>query len=299
MAQMPEPRYVGGQAVIEGVMMRGASTWAVAVRTPEGDIRVELNDAPEWARKWARIPLARGVATLVDSMTLGLRALTWSANQAVEPEERLSKGAMGGTMAVALVFFSAVFILLPALAAKSLGHVFPGGFAFNFMEGTIRLGMFLGYVAAIGRLPDIRRVFQYHGAEHKAVAAYESDAELTPESAQRFSTAHVRCGTNFLLTVMVVTILLYSLFGRPGWLVLIASRVLLIPLVAGASYEIIRFAARNMHRPWVAKAMVPGLTLQKLTTREPDFEQLEVAITALEAVLSPGELEEIEARRAS
>jgi uncharacterized protein YqhQ len=299
MAQMPEPRYVGGQAVIEGVMMRGASTWAVAVRTPEGDIRVELNDAPEWARKWARIPLARGVATLVDSMTLGLRALTWSANQAVEPEERLSKGAMGGTMAVALVFFSAVFILLPALAAKSLGHVFPGGFAFNFMEGTIRLGMFLGYVAAIGRLPDIRRVFQYHGAEHKAIAAYESDAELTPESAQRFSTAHVRCGTNFLLTVMVVTILLYSLFGRPGWLVLIASRVLLIPLVAGASYEIIRFAARNMHRPWVAKAMVPGLTLQKLTTREPDFEQLEVAITALEAVLSPGELEEIEARRAS
>jgi uncharacterized protein YqhQ len=299
MAQMPEPRYVGGQAVIEGVMMRGASTWAVAVRTPEGDIRVELNDAPEWARKWARIPLARGVATLVDSMTLGLRALTWSANQAVEPEERLSKGAMGGTMAVALVFFSAVFILLPALAAKSLGHVFPGGFAFNFMEGTIRLGMFLGYVAAIGRLPDIRRVFQYHGAEHKAIAAYESDAELTPESAQRFSTAHVRCGTNFLLTVMVVTILLYSLFGRPGWLVLIASRVLLIPLVAGASYEIIRFAARNMHRPRVAKAMVPGLTLQKLTTREPDFEQLEVAITALEAVLSLGELEEIEARRAS
>jgi uncharacterized protein YqhQ len=299
MAQMPEPRYVGGQAVMEGVMMRGASTWAVAVRTPDGDIKLEVNDAPEWAKKWSQIPLARGVATLVESMALGLRALTWSANQAVEPEERLSKGAMGGTMAFALLFFSGVFILLPALAAKSLGHVFPGGFAFNFMEGTIRLGMFLGYVAAIGRVPDIRRVFQYHGAEHKAIAAYENDVELTPESAQRFSTAHVRCGTNFLLTVMVVTILIYSLFGRPGWLVLIASRVLLIPLVAGTSYEIIRFAAKNMHRRWVARAMVPGLTLQKLTTREPELDQLEVAIASLKAVLSPGELDQVEARRAS
>ena len=298
MAQMPEPRYVGGQAVMEGVMMRGASTWAVAVRTPDGDIKLEVNDAPEWAKKWARFPLARGVATLVESMALGLRALSWSANQQFEPEERLSKGAMGGTMAVALIFFSAIFILLPALAAKGLGGVLPGGVAFNVMEGTIRLGMFLGYVAAIGRLPDIRRVFQYHGAEHKAIAAYENDVELTPESAQRFSTAHVRCGTNFLLTVMVVTILLYSLFGRPGWLVLIASRVLLIPLVAGASYEIIRFAAKNMHRRWVARAMVPGLTLQKLTTREPGLDQLEVAIASLEAVLSPGELEQVEARRA-
>jgi uncharacterized protein YqhQ len=296
MAQMPEPRYVGGQAVMEGVMMRGASTWAVAVRTPEGDIKVEVNEAPEWAKKWGKIPLARGVATLVESMALGMRALTWSANQAVDPEERLSKGAMGGTMAFAIVLFSAIFIVLPALAAKGMGHFFPGGFAFNFMEGTIRLAMFLGYVSAIGRIPDIRRVFQYHGAEHKAIAAYERDVELTPESAQRFSTAHVRCGTNFLLTVMVVTILLYSLFGRPGWLVLIASRVLLIPLVAGASYEIIRFAARNMHRRWVATAMRPGLALQKLTTREPELDQLEVAIASLKAVLTTAELDEVEAR---
>jgi uncharacterized protein YqhQ len=168
--------------------------------------------------------------------------------------------------------------------------------AFNVMEGTIRLGMFLGYVAAIGRLPDIRRVFQYHGAEHKAIAAYENDVELTPESAQRFSTAHVRCGTNFLLTVMVVTILLYSLFGRPGWVVLVASRLLLIPLVAGLSYEIIRFAARNMHRRWVALSMKPGLALQRLTTREPTLDQLEVAIASLKAVLSAAELAEVEAR---
>lgn len=296
MAQMPEPRYVGGQAVMEGVMMRGASTWAVAVRTPEGDIKVEVNEAPEWAKKWGKVPLARGVATLVESMALGMRALTWSANQAVEPEERLPKGAMGGTMAFAIVLFSAIFIVLPALAAKGMGHFFAGGLAFNFMEGTIRLGMFLGYVSLIGRIPDIRRVFEYHGAEHKAIAAYERDVELTPESAQQFSTAHVRCGTNFLLTVMVMTILLYSLFGRPGWVVLIASRVLLIPLVAGASYEIIRFAARNMNRRWVATAMRPGLALQKLTTREPELDQLEVAIASLKAVLTAAELEEVEAR---
>jgi uncharacterized protein YqhQ len=296
MAQMPEPRYVGGQAVMEGVMMRGASTWAVAVRSPSGEIRTEVNEAPAWALKWAKVPLVRGVATLVESMSLGVRALTWSADQAVEPDERLSKGAMGGTVAFAILFFSAIFIVLPALAARGLGHLLSGGFAFNFFEGTLRLAMFLGYLALIGRLPDIKRVFMYHGAEHKAIAAYERDVELTPDSAQQFSTAHVRCGTNFLLTVMVVTILLYSVFGRPGWLVLIASRLLLIPLVAGLSYEIIRYAAKNMGKRWVAVAMKPGLALQKLTTREPTLDQLEVAITSLKAVLSAVELAEVEAR---
>jgi uncharacterized protein YqhQ len=296
MAQMPEPRYVGGQAVMEGVMMRGATTWAVAVRSPEGEIRTEVNEAPAWAKRWAKVPLARGMATLVESMSLGMRALSWSANQSMEPEERLSNGAMGGTVAFAILFFSAVFIVLPALAARGLGRLLEGGFAFNVFEGTLRLAMFLGYIGLIGRMPDIRRLFMYHGAEHKAIAAYEHDVEMTPESAQQFSTAHVRCGTNFLLTVMVVTILLASVFGRPGWVVLIASRLLLIPLVAGLSYEIIRFAARNMHRRWVALPMKPGLALQKLTTREPTLDQLEVAITSLKAVLTAPELAEVEAR---
>jgi uncharacterized protein YqhQ len=296
MAQMPEPRYVGGQAVMEGVMMRGASTWAVSVRTPEGGIRTEISAAPEWSKRWAKVPLARGVATLAESMSLGFRALQWSADQQMAPEERLSKGAMGGTLAFAIVFFSAVFIVFPALAARGLGHLLQGGLAFNLFEGGLRLAMFLGYIALIGRLPDIRRVFMYHGAEHKAIAAYERDVEMTPESAQQFSTAHVRCGTNFLLTVMVVTILLYSVFGRPGWLVLIASRVVLIPVVAGVSYEIIRFAARNMHRRWVAVGMKPGLALQRMTTREPSLDQLEVAIASLKAVLSAAELEAVEAR---
>jgi len=298
---MPEPRYVGGQAVMEGVMMRGATTWAVSVRTPEGGIRTEVNEAPVWARKWAKVPLARGVATLVESMSLGVRALTWSANQAVGPAERMSKGTMGGTVAFAIVFFSAVFIVLPALGARGMGSLglIDGGYAFNFFEGVLRLGMFLGYIALIGRMPDIRRVFMYHGAEHKAIAAYENDVELTPASAQRFSTAHVRCGTNFLLTVMVVTIVAYAVFGRPGWVVLVASRLLLIPVVAGLSYEIIRYAARNMGKAWVATAMKPGLALQKLTTRPPTDDQLEVAIISLKAVLSPAELAEVEARRAS
>jgi uncharacterized protein YqhQ len=296
MAHMPEPRYVGGQAVMEGVMMRGASTWAVSVRTPEGAIKTEVADAPEWSKRWAKVPLARGVATLAESMALGIRALTWSADQQVAPDEGLSKSAMGGTLAFAIVFFSAVFIVLPALAARGLGRLLHGGFAFNLFEGGLRLAMFLGYIALIGRLPDIRRVFMYHGAEHKAIAAYERDVEMTPESAQQFSTAHVRCGTNFLLTVMVVTILLYSVFGRPGWVVLIASRIILIPVVAGVSYELIRFAARNMHRRWVAISMKPGLALQRMTTRQPSLDQLEVAIASLKAVLSAAELEAVEAR---
>ena len=295
MAHMPEPRYVGGQAVMEGVMMRGASTWAVSVRTPEGAIRTEVAEAPEWAKRWSKVPLVRGVATLAESMALGVRALTWSAHQQVAPDERLSKGAMGGTLAFAIVFFTSVFIVLPALGARGLGRLLEGGLAFNLFEGALRLSMFLGYIALIGRLPDIRRVFMYHGAEHKAIAAYEREVELSPEAAAQFSTAHVRCGTNFLLTVMVVTILLHAAFGRPGWVVLVASRVLLIPVVAGLSYVIIRFAARNMHKEWVATAMKPGLALQRMTTREPTLDQLEVAIASLKAVLTAAELAAVEA----
>jgi uncharacterized protein YqhQ len=281
---------------MEGVMMRGASTWAVSVRTPDGAIKTEVGEAPVWSKRFAKVPLARGVATLAESMALGVRALTWSTDQQVAPEERLSKRARGGTLAFAVVFFSSVFIVLPALGARGVGRLLEGGFAFNLAEGGVRMAMFLGYLALIGRMPDIRRVFMYHGAEHKAIAAYERDVEVTPESAQQFSTAHVRCGTNFLLTVMVVTILVHAAFGRPGWVVLIASRILLIPVVAGVSYEIIRFAARNMHRRWVAVGMKPGLALQRMTTREPSLDQLEVAIASLKAVLSAAELEAVEAR---
>ena len=296
-APSSSPRYMGGQAVVEGVMMRGVSTWAIAVRTPEGEIEIETHETPTWADKWSKIPLVRGVMALAESMALGMKALTWSANRQIPEEEQISSKAMGWTIGVALAFFTGIFIVLPAVAANGLGD-FLGldGFWFHVAEGALRLGIFLGYLLLIGQMKDIKRVFQYHGAEHKAIAAYENDVELTPETAQQFSTAHVRCGTNFLLTVMVVTIVVYSFVGRPSWPYLIVSRVVLIPLIAGLSYEVIRFAAKHMDRRWVRVAMKPGLALQKLTTREPSLDQVEVAVASLRAVLTAEQLAEVEAR---
>jgi len=288
---------MGGQAVMEGVMMRGERTWAVAVRTPEGDIEVETNVAPSWAERWSKIPLVRGVMSLAESMALGFKALAWSANRQIPEEEQISSKAMGWTIGFALTLFTAIFILIPALAANGVGNWLDlDGFWYHAAEGALRLGIFLGYLAAIGLLPDIKRVFQYHGAEHKAIAAYENDVELSAESAQRFGTAHVRCGTNFLLTVMVCTIVVYSFVGRPALPMLILSRIVLIPLIAGLSYEVIRFAAKHMQWWWVRTAMRPGLLLQRLTTREPSLDQVEVAVASLRAVLTAEQLAEVEAR---
>ena len=176
-----QPRYMGGQAVVEGVMMRGATTWAVAVRNPEGAIDLEVHDAPSWAEKYAKVPLLRGVMNLAESMALGMKALSWSANQQVPEEERIGSKAMGVTMAIALVFFAGFFIVLPALGARGLASVFGiDGFLFHVLEGALVLGIFLGYLAAVGLMPDIKRVFQYHGAEHKAIAAYENDVAAHP-----------------------------------------------------------------------------------------------------------------------
>jgi uncharacterized protein YqhQ len=291
-----EPRYVGGQAVIEGVMMRGESVWAVAVRTPDGQIDVSVHDVPRWSERYRHIPLVRGVTALGESMALGMRALTYAAGKATGEEEQLTKGQMTATLAAGVALFTGIFIVLPALMAKGAGRFFGGSLAFNVVEGVLRLVLFLGYIVAIGRIADIRRLFEYHGAEHKAIAAYENGVELTPERAQRFGTEHVRCGTNFLLTVMVISIVIYSGFGRPSLLVLLGSRALLIPLVAGVAYEIIRLAARNFDRPVVRLLMRPGLALQKLTTRQPSLDQLEVAIAALRAALTAGQRAEVDAR---
>jgi uncharacterized protein YqhQ len=288
---------MGGQAVMEGVMMRGPRTWAVAVRTPENEIELVVHDAPSWAERWAKIPILRGVMALGESLSLGFKALAWSADRQLPEEERISSKAMGWTMAFALVFFSAIFLVVPALGTSWLGNAAGvDGFSYHLLEGGVRLAIFLGYLVLIGFLPDIKRVFMYHGAEHKAIAAYENDVELTPESAQRFTTEHVRCGTNFLLTVMVVTIFVYSFVGRPALPLLVLSRIVLIPVVAGLAYEVIRFAARHMDKRWVRVAMIPGLSLQKLTTREPTLDQLEVAITSLRAVMTAEQLAEVEAR---
>jgi uncharacterized protein YqhQ len=288
---------MGGQAVMEGVMMRGERSWAVAVRMPDGVIDVDVKDAPRWAERYSKIPLLRGVMTLAESLGLGFKALSWSANKQIPEEDQISSKAMGWSIGIALALFTGIFILAPAFAANGLGDVLGlDGFWFHVVEGALRLSIFLGYLALVGRIPDIKRVFQYHGAEHKAIAAYENDVELTPESAQRFSTEHVRCGTNFLLTVMVVTIVVYSFVGRPGWLLLLASRVVLIPLIAGISYEVIRFAAKHMQWAWVRVLMRPGLALQRLTTREPTLDQVEVAIVSLRAVLTAEQLAEVESR---
>jgi uncharacterized protein YqhQ len=295
-----ETRYMGGQAVVEGVMMRGESSWAVAVRNPEGTIDIEVHEAPRWAEKYGKIPLVRGVTNLAESLSLGMKALSWSANQQVPEEERLGGKAMGVTMFFALIFFAGVFILLPALGARGLSAVFGiNGFLFHVLEGVLVLAIFLGYLTLVGLMPDIKRVFMYHGAEHKAIAAYENGVPLTPESAQRFTTQHVRCGTNFLLTVLVCAIVVYSLIGRPDLPMLILSRLILIPVIAGLAYEVIRFAARHMDKAWVRGAMKPGLTLQKMTTREPTLEQLEVAIASLRAVMTNEQLTEVEARAAA
>jgi uncharacterized protein YqhQ len=288
---------MGGQAVMEGVMMRGFRSWAVAVRTPEGDVEVQLHDAPRWAERYSKIPLLRGVMALSESLALGFKALAWSANRQVPEEERLSKGAMTGTIAVALTIFTGLFILLPAFGARGLDRWVPlEGFWLHAVEGALRLALFVGYLVLIGHLRDVKRVFQYHGAEHKAIAAYENGVEVTPESAQRFTTEHVRCGTNFLLTVMVLTIVVYAFVGRPDWPLLVASRVLLIPVIAGVAYEVIRFAARHMDSRLVRVLMRPGLALQQLTTRQPTLDQLEVAITSLRAVMTAEQLAEVEAR---
>ena len=239
---------MGGQAVMEGVMMRGTRTWAVAVRTPEGEIEIVTHEAPTWAEKWSKVPLVRGVMGLGESMALGFKALSWSAERQIPEEERISSKAMGCTMGFALVLFTAIFIVIPAFVNNGIANYFGvDGFWFHLAEGALRLGIFLGYLLLIGQLTDIKRVFQYHGAEHKAIAAYENDVELTAESAQRFSTEHVRCGTNFLLTVMVdhdrrVLVRGPAASCRRSSL----SRIILIPLIAGIAYEVIRFAARHM-----------------------------------------------------
>ena len=285
---------MGGQAVLEGVMMRGENTWAVAVRNPDGEIVVDVRDVPGWSDRYRKIPILRGVMGLGESLGLGYRALTWSANQQVPEEEQVSEKTMGFAVVFSMLVFAGLFIVLPLFVGGRLDDV--SILPFHLSEGIVRLALFVGYLVAISFIPDIRRVFQYHGAEHKTIAAYENDVELTPESADQFTTAHVRCGTNFLLTVMVVAIFVYSFIPTPNFFVIIASRVVLIPVIAGLSYEVIRLAAKNMQRRWVRVLMKPGLWLQKLTTREPDLEQLEVAIASLRAVLTAEQLAEVESR---
>lgn len=286
-------RTVGGQAVIEGVMMRAPTAWAVAVRTPNGGIEAVRHELPRLSSRsrLARIPFVRGVMVLGESLTLGFRALSWSAQMAAgEEEDPLTTRQIVGTMALALVLFSGIFLVLPAVAAKAVTE---SGLGFNLLEGVIRLGLFVAYVWAIGRSQEIARVFRYHGAEHMTIHAYEAGDPLNVESVRRYPPEHPRCGTSFLLLVVVLSILVFSLLGRPGWLVLVASRVLLIPVIAGISYEVLRWSGTRRSDLAARILARPGLWLQKLTTGRPSPDMVEVAICSLLSALDEPEVEEV------
>jgi uncharacterized protein YqhQ len=276
--------YVGGQALIEGVMMRGPSRWAAAARTPEGDIVTTGGPVPTWARVTDGVPIVRGAVAMVETILVGLRSLRWSAAMSSgEDEESSSSTALVATTVVTLLVFTAVFAVVPAAIARAV----PGDnrAVFGLVEGAARLALFLGYVVAIGRSPAVRRTFQYHGAEHMTIAAKEHGDPLTVESVSRHSTRHARCGTDFLLLVVVVAIVVFTAVGDAPWPVLVATRVIGLPIVAGVAYEILRAAKRHPQSRLVHAIVTPGLALQALTTRPPEPDQIEVSIAALEAVL--------------
>ena len=280
---------VGGQAVLEGVMMRGVSTWAVAVRKADGAIDVQSFPLVSWTKRHRvyRWPVVRGVVALVESLSIGLRALGISANaQLPEEEQRVGGGMWLGTVIVALCFAVGLFFVVPVSLTSLVKHQLGSSVAFWAVEGVLRTAIFLGYLLLLSRVRDLRRVFQYHGAEHKVISCYEADDELVPERAKLYSRLHPRCGTSFLLVVMIVAIFVFAPIGLPAWWVLVLTRIVGVPVIAGVSFELIKWAGRNRGRPWVRAIMYPGLQLQRLTTSEPDLDQLAVAIASLQSVLA-------------
>lgn len=296
---------VGGQAVLEGVMMRGVAHWALAVRKPvpadldeegkidpeqgaHGDIHVEAHELRPWTsrHRLLRLPVVRGVVALGESLRIGMRALNTSSSITMGEEEEELTPAMWGVLTVlGIALAVGLFFILPVGAVSLIKDELNSAVLFWIIEGVLELAIFLAYLSLISRIPDLRRVFEYHGAEHKTIACYEAGEPLTPANAQRFSRLHPRCGTSFLLVVMIVAIFVFGAIGTLDWYLLIATRLLCIPLIVGISFEVIKFAGRNRDRPWMRAVTWPGLKLQLLTTREPDHDQLAVAIASLEAVL--------------
>jgi uncharacterized protein YqhQ len=288
-----KPFNYGGQAVLEGVMMRGSQAVAVAVRDPEGKIvtHVEPVNQTVYNGPISRVPFLRGLTMLWDALGLGLRSLMFSADVAMgeDQEDSFSGPVAWGTVAVSLAFGIGLFFLLPVVVVGFLDRWIESSLVSNLIEGIIRFALFIGYVWLIGKMPDIRRVFAYHGAEHKTINTYEAGKEVELNAVQRSTTVHPRCGTAFLLSVVVISILLFSLLGRPDWWLRLLSRVLLIPVVAGIAFEYIRFSARHMGNPLIRAIAAPNLAMQRLTTREPDADMLEVAITAFKCMMAAEE----------
>ncbi len=276
---------IGGQAVLEGVMMRGPHWVSTVVRTPDGGIREEVQHRPSLLvqRRWARLPVVRGVVVLYEALAVGLRALLYSANQVAseqagrELSSREVALSLGGGVGIAV----GLFFVAPTVLVRWVAHDLPP-VAFNLVEGCLRLAIVVSYVGLVGVLPEVRRVYMYHGAEHKAVNAWERGVPLVVPEVQKQSRFHPRCGTSFLLVVVGVAVVVFSLLGKPPLGERILSRVLLLPLIAGLSYEVIRAGARSR---WLRPLVLPGLWLQRLTTREPDDTQVAVAIRALQNVL--------------
>jgi uncharacterized protein YqhQ len=281
--------YSGGQAVIEGVMMRGASQATVVVREPDGGLVSRSEALPDtlYRSALARLPFVRGLVMLWEMLILGTRMMLYSAGvQTRRADQEIPRGMLFIMLTVSLAFAVGLFFLAPLFLARAGGHWVQSSFFTNIVEGVVRLAIFVGYLALIGEMGQMRRVFQYHGAEHKTINAYEAGAELTPKSVQRFTTLHVRCGTAFLLWVVLISIFLFAIIGHPPAAVLVLSRIVLIPVIAAAGYEVLRLGARFYSVRPVRWLVQPGLWLQRLTTREPTDDQVEVAIAALVAVLS-------------
>jgi uncharacterized protein YqhQ len=293
---------VGGQAVLEGVMMRGVAHWAVAVRKPadEGELGEVATQTFEFTpgrrRRFFRLPIVRGVVALVESIAIGMKALGIAAAAQLgeeEGEETLSGGVWIVTVVIALAFAIGLFFVVPVTLTSLIRGQLGSSWLFWLVEGVVRTVIFLGYLVLLSRIRDLRRVLEYHGAEHKVISCYEAADELVPERAARYSRLHPRCGTSFLLVVMVVAIFVFAPIGLPAWWVLVLTRIIGVPVIAGLSFELIRYAGRHRSQRWVQVVIWPGMQLQRLTTSEPDHEQLAVAIAALNAVLereTPGEL---------
>ena len=277
---------IGGQAVIEGVMMRGPELTATAVRTPEGKIEINSRPVNSISDRYPILkkPLLRGCVSLIESLVIGIRSMGYSAQMAGEEEEQLSDRELAGTIIFAFVLAAILFIAIPTGAAKLFHSITEDPVFLNLMEGVLRLFIFIAYIVGISRMKDIQRVFQYHGAEHKTIACFEAGEALTVENAMKHTRFHKRCGTSFLLIVMLVSIFVFAFLGWPSLIERIASRIVLLPVVAGISYEIIRFSA-NSDNCLLGWAVKPGLWLQRLTTREPEPDMLGVAIESAKAVL--------------
>ena len=291
---MAERFHYGGQAVIEGVMMRGRKTMVTAVRRPSGGLAIDTEPLPGIYTGWMRrVPLIRGVIVLIEALVLGIKTLLYSANVSLEEEKtEISGGLVWAMVAVSLAFAVALFFMAPLFLTRLLDPYIGSSLVFNLIEGLFRLAIFIVYLKLIALVPEIKRIFAYHGAEHKAVNAYEDGVPLEVDVARGYNTAHVRCGTSFLFFVLIIAIIVFVLVGRPSFWLMVLSRIILIPVIAALGYEVIYFGANHAKNGLVRAVLAPGLWLQALTTREPDDSQLEVALSALRKVVEIEQLKE-------